>query len=78
MCNCTSQSTASSATPHGGGGDVDDGKLGRMLLGRLQSTRLTNGDDKATILRAVDRTRRVLPLRSVLRVIGLSSTRYTA
>ncbi len=52
--------------------------LVRVSQGRLTGTRLPNGDDKAIILRAVDRARRVLPVRSVLRIIELSSTRYTA
>ena len=50
----------------------------RVRHGRLDHTRLPSGTDKATILRAVQRTRSVLTLRSALRVIGLSASRYTA
>ena len=52
--------------------------LVRVSRGRLMGTRLPNANDQTTILRAVERARRVLPLRSVLRIIGLSSTRYTS
>ncbi len=52
--------------------------LVRVSNGRLNGARLPADADKATILRAVERARMVLPARSVLRVIGLSSTRYKA
>ena len=52
--------------------------LVRVSNGRLIRARLSNVADRTTILRAVERARRVLPLRSVLRVVGLSSTRYAA
>ena len=52
--------------------------LVRISHGRLNGTRLPKGDDQETILRAVERARLVLPVRSIRRVIGLSSTRYAA
>ena len=52
--------------------------LVRVSRARLDGRRLPDGDDKAALLRAVERARCGLPLRSVLRIIGLSSTRYWA
>lgn len=42
----------------------------------LDRTRLPEGDRKQMLLRAIDRSCSVLPLRSVLRVLRLSRTRY--
>ncbi|MCP4005902.1 MAG: hypothetical protein GY725_17060, partial [bacterium] len=42
----------------------------------LDRTRLPEGDRKQELLRAIDRSCSVLPLRSVLRVLRLSRTRY--
>ena len=42
----------------------------------LDRTRLPEGDRKHKLLRAIDRSCSVLPLRSVLRVLRLSRTRY--
>ena len=42
----------------------------------LNKTRLPEGDRKQMLLRAIDRSCSVLPLRSVLRVLRLSRTRY--
>ncbi|MCP4002727.1 MAG: hypothetical protein GY725_00895 [bacterium] len=42
----------------------------------LGKTRLPEGDRKQKLLRAIDRSCSVLPLRSVLRVLRLSRTRY--
>ena len=42
----------------------------------LDKTRLPEGDRKQKLLRAIDRSCSVLPLRSVLRVLRLSRTRY--
>ena len=42
----------------------------------LNQTRLPDGHDKRSLLRAIDRSRSALPLRSVLRVIRLSPSRY--
>ncbi|MHC4406521.1 MAG: transposase, partial [Planctomycetota bacterium] len=42
----------------------------------LDQTRLPDGDDKRSLLRVIDRARSALPLRSVLRVIRLSPSRY--
>ena len=50
--------------------------LVRVSRARLDGKRLPDGDDKAALLRAVERARSTLPLRSVLRIIGLSATRY--
>ncbi len=51
-----------------------------VLLGvsgfSLDNTRLPEGDRKQRLLRAIDRSCSVLPLRSVLRVLRLSRTRY--
>ncbi len=43
---------------------------------RLDEHRLPDGKQKALLLRAVDRARKLLPLKSVLRVLGLSASRY--
>ncbi len=42
----------------------------------LNQPRLPDGHDKRSLLRAIDRSRSALPLRSVLRVIRLSPSRY--
>ena len=42
----------------------------------LDQTRLPDGKEKRSLLRAIDRARSALPLRSVLRVIRLSPSRY--
>ena len=42
----------------------------------LSSNRVPEGKAKAALLRAIDHTRRFLPLRSILRILGLSSARY--
>ena len=48
-------------------------KISRFSLGQ---TRLPDGNDKRSLLRVIDQARSALPLRSVLRVVGLSSSRY--
>ena len=45
---------------------------------RLDGERLPDGLDKARVLSAIDRARRALPLRTVLRVIRISAARYHA
>ncbi|MDG1895848.1 MAG: hypothetical protein P8J37_13155, partial [Fuerstiella sp.] len=40
--------------------------------------RIPDGTSKQRLLRAIERTRTHLPLRDVLRLIGMSSTRYHA
>jgi len=42
----------------------------------LRHRRLPDGTRKVTLLRAIDRSRSVLPLRIALRVLGLSASRY--
>jgi len=42
----------------------------------LDQTRLSHGKDKRSLLRGIDRSRSALPLRSVLRIIRLSPSRY--
>ena len=42
----------------------------------LNQTRLPDGNDKRRLLRVIDQARSILPLRSVLRVVRLSSSRY--
>jgi len=42
----------------------------------LNQTRLPDGNDKRSLLRVIDRSRSALPLRSVLRVLRLSPSRY--
>ena len=42
----------------------------------LNQTRLPDGNDKRSLLRVIDRARSILPLRSVLRVVRMSSPRY--
>jgi transposase InsO family protein len=42
----------------------------------LNQVRLPDGNDKRVLLRVIDRARSVLPLRSVLRVVRLSPSRY--
>ncbi len=44
----------------------------------LANERVPEGKAKAALIRAVDRTREFLPLRNVLRVLGLSPARYHA
>jgi transposase InsO family protein len=48
-------------------------KISRFSLNQI---RLPDGHDKRSLLRAIDRSRSALPLRSVLRVIRLSPSRY--
>ena len=50
----------------------------RVMDSRLDRRRLPDGDDKAAILRALERTSRTLSLRSSLQIIRLSSSRYHA
>ena len=42
----------------------------------LNQTRFPDGKDKHSLLRVIDRSRSALPLRSVLRVLRLSASRY--
>lgn len=42
----------------------------------LNQTRLPDGHDKRSLLRAIDRSRSALPLRSVSRIIRLPPSRY--
>ncbi len=42
----------------------------------LNQTRLPDGNDKCSLLTVIDQARSILPLRSVLRVVRLSSSRY--
>ena len=42
----------------------------------LDQTRLSDRSDKRSLLRVIDRSRSALPLRSVLRIIRLSPSRY--
>ena len=42
----------------------------------LDQTRLSDGKEKRSLLRVIDRARSALPLRSVLRIIRLSPSRY--
>ena len=42
----------------------------------LSYTRISDGSSKVSLLRAIERSRSVLPLRSVLRVLRLSRSRY--
>lgn len=44
----------------------------------LNQARLPDGNDKSSLLRAIERSRPILSLRSVLRVIRLSQSRYHA
>ena len=48
----------------------------RMSGYSLNQTRLPQGSHKRAFLRAIDRSRAALPLRSILRVIRLSQSRY--
>ena len=50
--------------------------LGKVLECALRRRRVPDGEKKRLILRAVDRSRDVLSLRSALLVLGLSKTRY--
>jgi hypothetical protein len=50
----------------------------RMSSYALNQVRLPDGSHKQALLRAIDRSRSALPLRSVLRVIRLSPSRYHA
>ena len=43
---------------------------------KLNQTRLPDGDEKRSLLRVIDQARSALPLRSVLRIAQLSSSRY--
>ncbi len=42
----------------------------------LNDTRPSDGSSKTLLLEAIERSRTILPLRSVLRVLGLSQSRY--
>ena len=44
----------------------------------IDSGRVPDGDQKAMLLRAIERSRNILPVRAALRVLGLSSSRYHA
>src|SRR5687767_2822969 len=48
----------------------------RVTGRRLHFTRVPEGIDKTALVAAVEKARRVLPLQSALRVIGLSPSRY--
>ena len=48
-------------------------KMSRFSLNQI---RFPDGNDKRSLLRVIDQARSVLPLRSVLRVVRLSSSRY--
>jgi transposase InsO family protein len=48
----------------------------RMSRFRLNQVRLPDGNDKRALLRVIEQARSALPLRSVLRVVRLSSSRY--
>ena len=52
--------------------------LVRIAGARLSGERLPEGEDKDKVIRAIERAVRVLPLRSVLRILGLGSSRYHA
>jgi len=52
--------------------------LARVSGCRLSGERLPTGKAKADILRAVELSRKTLPLRSAVRVLGLSLSRYHA
>ena len=50
----------------------------RMSGYSLSQARLPDGGNKRSLLRAIERSRSALPLRSVLRVVRLSPSRYHA
>ena len=50
----------------------------RMSGYSLNQARLPDGNDKRSLLQAIERSRLALPLRSVLRVVRLSQSRYHA
>jgi hypothetical protein len=52
--------------------------LFRILQPDLSRLRIPNGADKARLLRAIDRSRSVLGLRRIFRMIGLSPSRLAA
>jgi len=52
--------------------------LFRLLQPNLTRLRVPQGCDKARLLRAIDRSRHVLGLRRILRIIGLSPSRLSA
>jgi hypothetical protein len=52
--------------------------LVRLSDGRLKGERLPDGTAKAQVLEAIDAAKRTLPLKSVVRVLGLSQSRYHA
>ena len=52
--------------------------LFRLLQPNLQRLRIPHASDKARLLRAIDRSRHVLGLRRILRIIGLSPSRLSA
>jgi hypothetical protein len=52
--------------------------VARALGTSLEQRRVGDDRRRRAVMRAIERGRRILPLRSVLRVIGLSSSRYHA
>ena len=48
----------------------------RISCTRLDGSRVPRGKDKSRLLRAIDRARAVLGLRSALKIVGLSATRF--
>ena len=50
----------------------------RVSKFRLDNRRLSDGRDKVEILRAIERARPIIRLRSVLRILRLSPSRYSA
>ncbi len=52
--------------------------VARALGTSLEQRRVGDDRRRRAVIRAIERGRRILPLRSVLRVVGLSSSRYHA
>jgi hypothetical protein len=52
--------------------------VARVFGEKLERRRVGDDGSRRPLIRAIERSRTVLPLRSVLRVIGLSSSRYHA
>ena len=50
--------------------------LVRVSKTRLEFDRIPEGGSKRILLRAIERTRKVMPLTAVLRIVGISPTRY--
>ena len=48
----------------------------RLSCKRLDGSRVPRGKDKSRLLRAIDRARVVFGLRSALKIVGLSATRF--